>query len=176
MAFPFRFMPGLIFDTRSIIISIGGLFGGPITAGVAAALSVLYRVYHGGVGTTMGFAVIIASALLGSVYFYLSKKKPSTMSNTKIYFFGLIVHVVMLLCMFLLPVDIALKTIRSIWIPVIIAYPVISFAIINFLNNIEYELSLEASLSESHKDYQELVDNTNSIIIEIITNELKSLI
>jgi PAS domain S-box-containing protein len=170
MAFPFNLMPGLIFDTRSIIISIGALFGGPLTAIVAVSISVAYRILQGGVGTLMGIMVIITSASLGTMYYYFRKKKPATMNNINIYIFGLIVHIAMLSCAFFLPLDIALKTIYSIGIPVIVVFPIISFAIINLLNNIEYELSLESSLSKSIHDYQDLVDNANSIIIRIKTD------
>lgn len=167
MAYPFELTKGLIFDTRSIIISIGGLFGGPITAGIAAVPAIAYRVYQGGIGMTTGILTIITSAFLGAFYYYLRKKIPSIMNNLNIYVFGLLVHIIVLLCMFALPSNIILSTIRSIWFPFIIAYPLISLAIINLLNSIEHELSLESELNKSLNDYQDLVDNTNSIIIRI---------
>ena len=36
MNIPFHFMPGVIFDTRSVIVSAAGMFGGPLAAVLAA--------------------------------------------------------------------------------------------------------------------------------------------
>ena len=167
MVYSVKMADGLIFDTRSIIISIGGLFGGPITAAIAAVLAIAYRVYHGGSGVAMGVAVIIISASMGALYYHLRKRISSIMSNKNIYIFGLLVHIIMFLCMFLLPPDKIFYTMRFTGIPILIVYPLISFAIIHFLKNIEHKLSLEESLIESHNDYQNLVDNTNCIIIRL---------
>ncbi len=167
MVYSVKLSEGLIFDTRSVIISIGGLFGGPITAAIAASLAMSYRIYLGGPGALMGVTVIITSASMGMLYYYLRKKIPLNMNNKNIYIFGLLVHVIMLLCMFLLPPNDIFRTMRLVGIPVIIAYPFISFAIIHFLKNIEHELVLEESLVKSHSDYQNLVDNTYCIIIRI---------
>jgi PAS domain S-box-containing protein len=167
MAYSVKLAEGLIFDTRSVIISIGGLFGGPITAAIAASLAITYRVYIGGPGALMGVTVIITSASMGTLYYYLKKKISLNMNNKNIYIFGLLVHIIMFFCMFLLPPDDIIKTMRQVGIPVIIVYPFISFVIINFLKNIEHEISLEESLLESHNDYQNLVDNTYCIILRI---------
>jgi len=167
MVYSVKFAKGLIFDTRSIIISIGGLFGGPVTAVIAASMAVAYRIYRNGDGTVMGVAVIITSASIGVLYYYLRKKTSSIMNNKNIYIFGLLVHIIMFLCMFLLPPDKIFYTMRSMGIPILIVYPLISFAIIHFLKNIEYEIALEESLVESHNDYQNLVDNTDCIIMRL---------
>ena len=39
MMIPFDYAPGVIFDGRSALLSIAGLFGGPITAAIAAAIA-----------------------------------------------------------------------------------------------------------------------------------------
>jgi len=88
MAYPFELTKGLIFDTRSIILSIGGLFGGPITAAIAAMPAIAYRVCQGGIGMTTGILSIVTSAFLGAFYYYLRKKIPSIMNNLNIYVFG----------------------------------------------------------------------------------------
>jgi PAS domain S-box-containing protein len=169
MSLPVHLMPGLIFDTRSIIISIAGLFGGPIAAIIVVPLSIAYRIYQGGTGMFVGVAVIITSAILGVIYYYLRKKYPSAMDIKYIYIFGLTVHIVMLLCMFILPFDLAIKTIRAVGVPVILAYPIISWVIIIFLNGIEHEVELEESFRNNLYNYQDLVENANSIVFRIDT-------
>ncbi len=62
---PVNFAPGLIFDSRSIALSVAGVVGGGVTAAIAAAMAALYRYQLGGIGAPVGVTVILASALLG---------------------------------------------------------------------------------------------------------------
>jgi PAS domain S-box-containing protein len=165
MLFPLKLMPGLIFDSRSIIISIAGLFGGPITAAVSVLIAAAYRIYHGGVGAAPGVSVIFASGGIGVGYYYLRNKYPATIKPLYVYLFGLIVHIVMLLCMFTLPLDIALKTLESISIPVMIVYPSVSFIVIYLLLDKESKIKAENALIEREKQYSTLLNNLSTGIV-----------
>ena len=59
--------PGLIFDGRSVVISVGALYFGPLAALVSAAVSLPYRLHLGGVGVLMGVLTIVLSAMWGPV-------------------------------------------------------------------------------------------------------------
>ncbi len=61
MLTPWEFIPGVIFDTRSVILSIGGLFFGIIPTLIAVLMTGALRIYQGGVGVWMGIPVIITS-------------------------------------------------------------------------------------------------------------------
>ena len=76
MTNPLRLMPGIIFDGRSIIISIAGLFGGPVTGVLSALIAAGYRAWLGGAGVLMGLSVIGESALLGIVFYYFRRRSP----------------------------------------------------------------------------------------------------
>ena len=52
---PWEFMPGVIFDTRSILLSITGLFFGTVPTLVAALMTGGYRLSLGGTGFWTGF-------------------------------------------------------------------------------------------------------------------------
>lgn len=71
MKTPVVFAEGVIFDGRSIVLSVGALFGGPIVAVVSAGLSARYRWHLGGPGTLMGVSVIAESALFGLLFRFL---------------------------------------------------------------------------------------------------------
>jgi len=62
MAAPMVLGPGLIFDPRTVTLSLCGLFFGPLAAGVAAVMALAYRLFLGGTGVTMGVLVIISAA------------------------------------------------------------------------------------------------------------------
>ncbi|MCK4983469.1 MAG: PAS domain S-box protein, partial [Victivallaceae bacterium] len=165
MMFHLKLMPGLIFDSRSIIISVAGLFGGPITAAVSVLIAAAYRICHGGVGTTPGVLIIFASGGIGVGYYYLRNKYPATIKPLYVYLFGLIVHVAMLLCMFTLPLDIALKILESITIPVMIVYPSVSFMVIYLLLDKESKIKAENTLIEREKQYSTLLNNLSTGIV-----------
>ena len=74
MMYPFVLSEGIIFDGRSIVISICTLFFGPISGIISSLLAVVYRLYLGGGGTLTGVLVISAAFLVG-YFFNLRKNK-----------------------------------------------------------------------------------------------------
>lgn len=121
---PWTLLPGIIFDTRSVILSISGLFFGFVPTIVATIIIGFYRLYIGGPGTLMGITVIISSGTIGMMWRWF---RPDW--NKKNYFLelagmGILVHVIMLGCIMLLPDENRLETFNNIAIPVLFLYPV----------------------------------------------------
>ncbi|MDD8012410.1 MAG: LytS/YhcK type 5TM receptor domain-containing protein, partial [Acidobacteriota bacterium] len=56
---------GIVFDTRSILLAVSGLFFGTVPTIVAMALLASYRAMIGGAAVGMGIAVIISSGAIG---------------------------------------------------------------------------------------------------------------
>ncbi len=65
MVNPVNFSPGVIFDGRSIVLSVVGVVGGGVAAAVAAGIAAIFRYQLGGSGAVVGVVVVIQSALLG---------------------------------------------------------------------------------------------------------------
>ncbi len=65
MANPFTLLPGVIFDGRTIVLTVAGVVGGGVSAVVAAVMVALYRYEIGGGGTAVGITVTFLSACLG---------------------------------------------------------------------------------------------------------------
>lgn len=65
MVNPVNFAPGLIFDGRSIVLSLAGLVGGGLVAAIAGGMAAVYRYQLGGIGVPVGVLVILQSAFLG---------------------------------------------------------------------------------------------------------------
>lgn len=116
--------PGLIFDGRSILLSIAGLFGGPIPAAIAALLAGAYRLALGGTGTLTGMGVIVTSAALGAGYHcWLSRRQVRSIKISDLLVLGYAVHIAMLLWMLTLPSSVRWETLQAIAIPVLTIYP-----------------------------------------------------
>ncbi|HNY11747.1 MAG TPA: ATP-binding protein [Candidatus Wallbacteria bacterium] len=121
---PWVFMPGLVFDTRSVLLSVSGLFFGPVPAGIAALMAGSYRLFLGGPGTMAGVATIFSTTAIGISWRRFYGHRLDNISMTELYSMGIIVHVVMLLCQLLTPWPQALEALSKIILPVIIIYPV----------------------------------------------------
>jgi len=148
MSYPAYIGPGLAFDTRSIIISISGLFGGPIAVAVSVLFAIVYRIVGGGISLFADILIIVSSGIIGLGYYYLRKNYIIVMRPLYILIFGLIVNTVMFSCMFILPYDTAIEAIEAVILPVITIYPLVSFLIIARLTEKETQIEAESMLSD----------------------------
>jgi PAS domain S-box-containing protein len=114
---------GAIFDTRSILLGITGLFFGTIPTVITMIITSLFRIYLGGIGVLTGIMVIIASGSIGLLWRHVQKKALKDYSAGDFYLFGIAVHVTMIILMFLFPWNVALTVVRSISLPVMFIYP-----------------------------------------------------
>ena len=123
MLAPWQFAPGIWFDTRSVLLSLTGLFFGSLPTLIAVVLAAAFRLSQGGAAALTGVTVIIVSALLGTAWRQWRRSRLIDITFRELYLFGLMVHVVMLALMFTLPVDTAVKVIHAISLPILIVYP-----------------------------------------------------
>lgn len=159
MMTPVHLMPGLIFDGRSIVLSVAGLFGGPVTAGTAAIMSASYRMWLGGSGTLMGVSVILESAGLGVAFYYLRHIYPGLIRNLYLFGFGLLVHAGMLLLMLTLPKEAVIKTMEHIAIPVMLIFPATTWLFCVLFLDQESRISAEETLRDREQRYRAVFDN-----------------
>ncbi|MBF0407281.1 MAG: PAS domain S-box protein [Candidatus Riflebacteria bacterium] len=123
MMTPWTFVPGVVFDTRSVLISITGLFFGTASAIIAITMTAIYRFLDGGAGTWTGVSVIISSGLIGIAWQHLRRKPPADFSWRELYVFGVVVHLVMLALMLTFPWQTATKVLSNITLPVMLICP-----------------------------------------------------
>lgn len=146
---PLVISPGLIFDGRSVMISLGARFFGPWAAAVACLMTIPLRLWQGGPGVGMGVLVILASALIGGAFHHYRHNKGQEVSATELMLFGLLVHVAMLLLTLALPSGMTLPVLRQIGLPVMITYPLATVLIGKILSDHaarrDYFRSLQAS-------------------------------
>jgi two-component system, cell cycle sensor histidine kinase and response regulator CckA len=162
---PLVFSPGLIFDGRSIIISIAGLFGGWITALISALMSIAYRVWLGGPGAIMGVSVITCSALIGIGYHHVRLRHPHLVKPLHLLGFGIVVHLCMLLLTMTLPSGMKFEVLTKIAMPVITIYPLGTLLVCLVLLDQESRVRAEISLRDSEEKYRLVVENARESII-----------
>ena len=135
MSTPWTFAPGIIFDTRSVLISTAGLFFGFIPTLLGMIIIAAYRLYLGGAAALTGALVTLAAGSLGLAWRYLRRRRLENIPPWQLWLFGLIVHLVMLALMFTLPPARALEVVRVISLPVLLIYPLGNLALGLLLQN-----------------------------------------
>jgi PAS domain S-box-containing protein len=157
-------LPGVIFDTRSILLSIAGLFLGPVPTLVAMAMAAAYRWSLGGVAQLTGVAVILASGILGLVWRRFLAGRLDAIGWRPLYALGLVVHVVMLALMLLLPWETARTVLATVSLPVLLIYPAITVALgLLFADRLRHQTH-EIALRESERRFREIYDNVGDAI------------
>ena len=121
---PWRFSSGIIFDARSILLSVGGLFFGWLPAVIALIMTSAYRFIQGGTGAWTGVGVIVTSGVIGLVWGKLRHDSIEKITAKELLLLGIVVHAAMLLWMFTLPWPVSLEVLRKISLPVMLLYPV----------------------------------------------------
>ncbi len=153
MNMPFHYRPGVIYDGRSIVLTLAGLFGGGIAAAVSVALAGAYRAYLGGPGVWAGMATILLCSLVGLAVRRVYENRPESVGPLTLYGVGIATHVVMLLCQLLLPWPGALETIRRIYLPVMLVFPTATLLVGILLGNEERRIVATEKLRESEAKY-----------------------
>ena len=154
MANKFVLSPGVVFDARSAVISICGMFAGPIAVSITSATAIVHRIYTGGGGITMGIFVIISSALIGLLFYYLRKSKPQLTNPLWLYTFGFIVHINMLFWAITLPRELIIKAYQTITLPVLAILPLGTFCFGMLLKDQEKQLQTERALQKAHDELE----------------------
>jgi|GEM_PF-6848534 len=149
MQTPWQFASGIVFDARSVLLTISGLFFGTFPVLIAMTMTAIMRLFDGGVGVFAGIAVIISSGIIGLLWRNFRVTSLEKITWRELFLLGLTVHVTMLVLMFLLPWDIAIEVLKKITLPVLMIFPAaVTLLGILLVNNLRQQQSSRA-LAES---------------------------
>ena len=157
---PLHVGPGLIFDGRSVMISLVALYYGPAAALVPVLLTGTARVFMGGSGTLMGILAILMSAVTGLLFRRNRVRRGlrSAISGLELYAFGLAVHIQMVFLMVALPADLILSTILRVGPPILLLYPFATVLAGKILSDqVSARMQLEA-LRESEQRFRDSLE------------------
>jgi PAS domain S-box-containing protein len=151
---PLHWQQGIIFDTRSVLLCVAGLFFAPLSAIITIVMAAAYRIHLGGNGVWMGVAVILASGGIAMIWKSTRKTVLEAISLAELYALGLVVHLVMLGLMVFLPGPIVLQTLGEIGIPVLVVYPVATALLGKMMANRRARNQADSALKESEERWQ----------------------
>ncbi|MGH1462802.1 MAG: EAL domain-containing protein [Neptuniibacter sp.] len=152
MSMPLATVTGVIIDARSILLSVCGLFFGVIPTTIAVIMTITFRFLEGGQGAVAGIALILTSALAGIVYRYWHGTRYNKLPWVNIYLFGVVVHILMLLCLTLMPTPVLGKVLRDTVIPVMLIFPFATVLLGSLLSHQQLRRSTEYALRKSQSE------------------------
>ena len=171
MVHPFVAAPGLIFDGRSVIISLCGLFFGPPAAAIAGFMALFFRMHQGGAGVIMGVLVIITSAAIGALLHVRNKRRNIEVTMRLLFYLGIIVHVIMILLMFTLPDGRTISTIKLMGLPILVSYPIVTVLIGKILLDADERRRIAEELRESQSNLITTNKKLNTSMDELVAVE-----
>lgn len=185
MTMPYTLIPGVIFDGRTVIHNVAGLFGGPYVAAIAAVISSAYRYSLGGAGAFVGVSTIIQSSLFGILFHYLHKNKNLAINPKTIVSLSILTNIVML-AMSTTVTGVSLEiVITKFTIPIMLLYPPATFIIASIIIKKETEYSAQEALKKSEALKGSIIDAIPDLLIrfdrhgtylDILTDDENSLI
>ncbi len=158
-----RFNNGIVFDTRSVLVSTMGMFFGWTPTLIAAAIIIAARIIIGGSGVLMGVLVTAISAAIGLLWREMRfKNRPlkSRFTGFEFYLVGVITHVLMLVLTLTLPREIILPAISTIILPVLVLYPFFSLLVCMVIWSRLRQIQAEADLIQGELRFRTLYEQS----------------
>ncbi len=167
MLSPMRFSEGVIFDGRSVVLSIGGLFGGPLVAAIASIIASAYRISLGGTGMATGIGSILIAAASGLFYRYFTKGKIQSLNFWKLLVFGLCVHSILIIWFITIPGGIFLNVINTIAVAYLSVFPLTTAILGSVIVDQEKRLLAEEHSRINAQKYRTLLETAPDIIMTL---------
>ncbi|WP_321306138.1 PAS domain S-box protein [Marinifilum fragile] len=166
---------GIVFDTRSIILSISGLFFGAIPTVIAMLITSTYRFFMGGDGIIMGIAVIICSGTIGILWRELLTRVDHQLKWVELLLMGLIVHIAMLFCTLLLPSEKIYSTLSYLVLPLLTIYPIVNMLLGLFMQRQMQNVNNRTILYSTEEKYSRLYGSMSDayVVMDIEYNILE---
>ncbi len=161
MRIPMELEPGVIFDGRSVILSLAGLFGGSLTTCIACLIAAVARWLLGGSGSFTGIGSVIISGIAGLLFRIFVDARKMKLGLGKLWLFGFLVHLILIVWFFTLPFDTALNVIKYVAPPYLLVFPLATMLIGGFMEDQRERIEMEQNLAESEKRYRDLVQTLN---------------
>jgi PAS domain S-box-containing protein len=149
---PFVLAEGIIFDGRTIILSLVALFYGPWAVAIAAVFAVVYRLLIGGSGVYMAMFFNVLAVVGGLFFYYRNRQKQAIPTRNQLLVLGLGIHVIMMFVLMTLPVVRIYNPLQILGPTIILLYPLVTLILGLILrSNLELK-KVEQDLREREED------------------------
>ncbi|WP_406624458.1 EAL domain-containing protein [Acidovorax sp. SDU_ACID1] len=146
MLAPVTVAPGVIIDARSVVLSMAGLFGGPLVAAIAAVMAIAGRLSLGGAGAATSVQVILVCTLAGLAYRQARARGLLGVGPGTLAVFGLLVHAAVLALLQALPASVVRELNQTVALPFLLTFTAATVALGLLLRDAEKRLATEQAL------------------------------
>ena len=167
MLAPIQYSTGVIFDARSVILAMAGLFGGPVVGAIAGIIAGVYRYMLGGTGVWVGIGVILTSVLLGLLYRFVRDRGHLGTQPWVLLVFGFFLHAICVAWFMLLPTNITDAILSNLAAPYILVFTpataILGWLLADTERRLQTENDLRAAsraLEQSEERFRTVVDNS----------------
>jgi len=167
MMTPLHLAPGIIFDARSVILGVSGLFGGPVVGAIAGIIAGGYRLWLGGSGVFVGLAVVVCCVLMGLVYRQGWRRGWLSIGVWQLLVFGLLVHLAVIFLFTFLPQEVAEKVLATIALPMVLTFTPATALFGMLLLSSERAAATARSLVDSEARFRDVADIAGDWIWEM---------
>ncbi len=170
---------GVLFDSRSIIIGVTAMIFGFLPALIGSVIMIIFRIVLGGRGMAAGIALIVVSFAVGSIWRTLRFKKIAFRQHylgLEFLLVGLVTHIGMYLCLFLLPREIHASVFRIMALPLLVYYPVGFYLLCLLLFNQAHRGATIENLRKSERQFKTIFEQSpiGMSLTDLITGEIRS--
>ena len=92
ITFAVEVLPGVLFDPRTVVLSVGTAFAGLPVGIVAGAIAGSYRAWVGGAGVEVGLLGVVMAVSYGAIFRLLVKRKQIAVNAITLLALGAAVH------------------------------------------------------------------------------------
>lgn len=173
MTYPYVLQEGLIFDGRSIILSLAALFYGSIVGVISGTIAIIYRIYIGGPGVYVGILTVFVSVFLGLLFHKIFLKRNQHLDNWTLLFFNFLVNNIVLLLMLILPSPLSSHTFYKMGLAFSLVYPLVGFIIARVIQyHIDYrETSIK--IKDSQEKFSKIFNNSSNPLLIVDAVDFK---
>ena len=172
---PWKIEEGLFFDTRSVLLSVSGVFYGGIPTLIAGVIAAIYRIWVGGSGVYAGVLTIVVTVTLGLTWKYIRGYLPRMSKYLEFYLLGLGAHILTWLCFFAIPWPRAFEVLQKTAVPYLFVFPFITMILALALDNQKSRLETELSLKKQRILLQASIDSNTTMEIFAVDKEYRYL-
>jgi|GEM_PF-5627154 PAS domain S-box len=163
MASAYAPVPGIIIDSRGVLLSTAGLFFGAIPTVTAMLVASAYRIYAGGAGVWYGVAAILAAGVVGLAWRRVRHDSLARIRGIELFGLGTLVHVGTVAVLLLLQPVAALG---GVLVAVLVVMPLATVVVGRLLVRQLRRNEVVRALRESDSRYRALfADNTIAMLL-----------
>lgn len=149
MLMPISPAPGVLIDTRTVVLSMAALFGGPLVAGIAVVMTAVARLWLGGVGAEPAMLLMVLVAVWGLAYRWARQQGMTDVTPASLTLFGLLVHTTAIALFQLVPSEVVRSVNQTMALPYLFTLTAATVLIGVVLRDFEERMHIEQALAET---------------------------